>query len=301
MVDVGGHRLHIYCMGRGRPTVILDAGLGDSSATWDLVQSEVANFTRVCAYDRAGLGWSEPSPEPRTSQNIVSELEALLARLHIAGPYVLVGHSFGGFNQRVFASRHRDQVAGMVLVDSSHPDQFDLFPPAARPESILPHLNVGVWTMPFGGPRMWGWCQGDYTFPQEPEAWAHIAPRAIALDCRLSTWRTMRAEEISIRESAREVKATGSLGDLPLIVLSHDPEMGAGFPPADAARAELLWTQMQEELKGLSTNSKRIVAKGSGHYVEVYRPELVVGAIEETVNSARKKQIFPRSSGVVYK
>jgi pimeloyl-ACP methyl ester carboxylesterase len=130
-VDVGGYRLNVRCAGDGSPAVILDAGAGDTLGTWDWVAPDVRRFTRVCAYDRAGLGRSEPSPMPRTSDRIVEELRALLTRARIPGPYVLVGHSFGGLNVRLYASRYPDDVAGVVLVDATPED----FPgsEAARP------------------------------------------------------------------------------------------------------------------------------------------------------------------------
>src|SRR4051812_37119691 len=118
LVDVGGYRLHIQCVGAGSPTVVLDAGLGGSSLDWSLVQAELGRTTRVCAYDRAGMGWSDPGPQPRTPRQIADELHTLLTNAGNAGPYVLVGHSLGGKNVRMFALQHPDQVAGMVLVDA---------------------------------------------------------------------------------------------------------------------------------------------------------------------------------------
>jgi len=127
-VDVGGRRLHIHCTGRnveGSPTVVLEAGLGDSSAVWNQVQAEVAKFTRVCSYDRAGLGGSEPAPVPRTIEAVVADLHELLMNAKIPGAYVLAGHSLGGILTRLYASRYPDEVAGMVLVDSAHEDEPD--------------------------------------------------------------------------------------------------------------------------------------------------------------------------------
>src|SRR5437867_4562820 len=118
LVDIGGYRLHIQCVGAGSPTVVLDAGLGGSSLDWSLVQPELGRTTRVCAYDRAGMGWSDPSPQLRTPRQIADELHRLLTNAGIAGPYVLVGHSLAGKNVRMFALQHPDQVAGMVLVDT---------------------------------------------------------------------------------------------------------------------------------------------------------------------------------------
>src|SRR5829696_9123890 len=125
MVEVGGYRLHINYTGQGSPTVILDGGLGEFSAQWVRVQQEVSGTTRVCAYDRAGMGWSEMGPDPRDARQITSELHTLLGKAGIEGPYVLVGHSFGGMYMQTYAARYPDEVAGVVLVDSStDPDQF---------------------------------------------------------------------------------------------------------------------------------------------------------------------------------
>ncbi|HXD09399.1 MAG TPA: alpha/beta hydrolase, partial [Anaerolineales bacterium] len=123
LTDVGGYDMHLYCMGEGSPTVILEAGLNDFHVSWSKVQAEVATATRVCSYDRAGLGWSEASPHPRTSQVMAEELHTLLTNSGVAAPYILVGHSFGGIVMRQFAQQYPDEVAGMVLVDSAHEEQ----------------------------------------------------------------------------------------------------------------------------------------------------------------------------------
>ena len=128
LVAVGGRRLRINCLGSnvsGSPTVILEAGLGDSSAVWNLVQPEAAKFTRVCAYDRAGLGKSAPASAPRTIEAVVEDLHALLTNAKISAPYVMVGHSLGGIITRLYASRYPKEVAGMVLIDSAHEDEPD--------------------------------------------------------------------------------------------------------------------------------------------------------------------------------
>ena len=124
MVGVGGHSLHINCVGRGSPAVVLDAGSGGFSAHWVRVQRAGSGTTRVCSYDRAGMGWSEMGPEPRDAKQISNELHALLEGAGIEGPYVLVGHSYGGLYARIYAARYSEEVAGVALVDSSHPEQF---------------------------------------------------------------------------------------------------------------------------------------------------------------------------------
>jgi pimeloyl-ACP methyl ester carboxylesterase len=163
LVDVDGRKMHIDCTGEGSPAVILDSGLGDSYLSWEKVQSPIAKFTQVCSYDRAGIGYSDPSDHPRNSRIIAQELHGLLQAAQIPPPYVLVGHSMGGYDVRLYASLYRNEVAGMVLVDASHPDQ----------ENRLPHElkdMEGAWlreaeflkfTMPFGVPRLLGLCDED--------------------------------------------------------------------------------------------------------------------------------------------
>ncbi|HKO19536.1 MAG TPA: alpha/beta hydrolase, partial [Acidobacteriaceae bacterium] len=128
LVDVGGYRMHIHCTGQGSPTVILDSGLADSSLSWFKVQPEIARFTRVCSYDRAGLGWSDESRYPRESKVFVEELHTLLRKAGINPPLILVGHSMGGFDVLLYADRYRDEVKGMILVDSAYPDLANRLP-----------------------------------------------------------------------------------------------------------------------------------------------------------------------------
>ena len=153
MVDVGGHSLHINCVGQGSPTVVLDAGWGNMSAHWVRVQQEVSDTTRVCAYDRAGMGWSEMGPEPRDAKQVSGELHALLEGAGIEGPYVLVGHSFGGLYTQTYAARYPDEVAGVALVDSSQPEQFsrlpearDSYEPPSRCSPSLPCWRGSGWS-----------------------------------------------------------------------------------------------------------------------------------------------------------
>lgn len=128
-LNVGGYKLHINCQGEGRPVVILDAGVGGFSLEWQAVQSSLARQTKVCAYDRAGYGWSDMGPLPRTTARVGQELHTLLHKARLNPPYVLVGHSFGGYSVQYFARTWSDEVAGLVLVDSSHPEQVERLPP----------------------------------------------------------------------------------------------------------------------------------------------------------------------------
>ncbi len=143
LVDIGGYSLAIRCMGHGAPAVVIDAGLGDGLNTWTRTQARVATFTQVCVYDRAEVGQSEPGPVPRTSPQMVAELRALLQNAHIEGPYVLVGHSFGGLNAQLFAMQYPHDVAGLVLVDPSFPDML------TRLAGVLSDTWLPLWNSQF--------------------------------------------------------------------------------------------------------------------------------------------------------
>jgi len=304
LVDIGGLRLHINCTGAGSPTVILEAGPNDSSLIWQLVQPEISRFTRVCSYDRAGFGWSDAPNEPRSSSNIADELQRLLIRAAVPGPYILVGHDFGTLDLRVFTARHRQQVAGMVFVDSVHPDMHHRppFNVAAQSAMMNAFYHVIPWTVPLGVPRILGWCRDNFTFPNQPKEWALLAPEAAAQYCRLPSWRTEQAQVTD--EDGSLAATTGPFGDMPLIVISHDPQVndfGGFFSPADLVKAERSWMEMQDELRGLSSRNQRIIAKGSEHWVQIHRPELVAAAVHEIVDDARGAAPFLADPETEYK
>jgi pimeloyl-ACP methyl ester carboxylesterase len=276
LVDVGGLKMHIHCTGEGSPTVILDSGLGDSYVSWRRVQPDIAKFTRVCSYDRAGLGYSDPSSRPRTSRVIAEELHALLKSAGVAPPYVLVGHSMGGYNVRVYASLYRTEAAGMVLVDASHPDQENRFSPELKDMegSWRREAEFLAYSMPLGVPRLLGLCDED--------------PGRRAADCNFHSAREGLEEMRAFNQSAAETAATGSLGNLPVAVLSHDPDKPSAELPADLAKpTNQAWEKMQEELSHLSTRGTQTIAKKSGHYIQDDRPDVVVEAVHTIVEQAR--------------
>jgi pimeloyl-ACP methyl ester carboxylesterase len=278
-VDIGGYKLHIYCLGQGSPTVILDAGLGDSFISWYKVQPEIAKFVRVCSYDRAGIGYSDSSSRPRNSKAFAEELHALLQSAKVPSPYILVGHSMGGFDVRLYASLYRGEVAGMVLVDSSHPEQQKRLPPALNDldATWVREQEVFEFTMPFGIPRLLGFCADD--------------PAVRAVECNFHSVREGVAELKAISESAAQTAAAGALGDLPLVVLSHDPNTPQPDLPEDLVKpANDAWQQMQDELAHLSTRGRQVTAKSSGHYIQLDRPDLVVEAIRTVMEQAQQAQ-----------
>ena len=284
LVNVGGYRMHLYCIGQGSPTVVLDSGLGDSWLPWYKVQPAIAQFTRVCSYDRAGLGWSDASPHPRTSKVIAEELHALLHNAGMTGPFVLVGHSFGGMNVRMYARLFPAEVTGVVLVDSVHPDQQTRRAPeqSRAIAAFLRVLGLKADTIPFGISRLMGWCGNGP---------AEIRPMLRTVECRTGPWREHVAEEGSFEESAEQARTAGPLGNIPLVVLSHDPEKLYPVPgrsPRPDKEFNPLWEEFQSELAQLSTNASRVIATGSGHYIQYDRPELVIEAVKKLVAHHRK-------------
>jgi len=276
-VDVGGFKMHIDCTGEGSPTVILDSGMGDSYDSWRRVQSEIAKSSHVCSYDRAGLGYSDASPRPRTSKVIAEELHALLKSAGVAPPYVMVGHSMGGYDVRLFASLYRNEIAGMVLVDADHPDQENRFPLEVKAEegSWQREAEFLADTAPFGVPRLLGLCEND--------------PALRAADCNFHSAREALWEMKAFPQSAAEAAATGSLGNLPLAVLSHDPgKKPLAELPADIVQpANQVWEKMQEELARLSTRGTQSIATNSSHYIQLDRPDVVIEAVRTVLDQAR--------------
>jgi len=279
LFDVGGYSMHIHCIGQGIPAVILDSGLGDSYLSYHKVQPQIAQFARVCSYDRAGIGYSDSSSKSRTSKIMAEELQALLRAAGIAPPYILVGHSLGGYTVRLYASLYPSQVVGMALIDASHPDQENRFSPELKnmEGTWLREAEFLAYTMPLGIPRLMGLCDDD--------------PAQRAAECNWHTAREGVAELKAFPESAAQTAATSSLGDMPLAVLSHDPDKpSAELPPDLSKPTNDAWEKMQEELSHLSTRGTQTIAKNSAHYIQIDRFDVVIEAIRRVVEQARAAQ-----------
>lgn len=269
MVDVGGYRLHLNCTGAGSPTVVIEAGWGDSSAGWGWVQPEVAKTTRVCTYDRAGMGWSEASSQPRTAREFAKELHTLLVNANEPGPYVLVGHSLGGYTVRVYAHDYPDEVSGLVLVDAQKLPASDAEAPnpAPKPGGIsLPSLMARVGIM-----RLLGSSLGAVRNlpPEEKQAYEaySVAPRSV---------QTFLDEGRGMSEGGAQARAVTSLGALPLIVLTAGQD-----DTADHAASQAGFLQ-------LSTDSQQLFADQSGHEIHIDQPEAATAAILKMVEQVRK-------------
>lgn len=262
MVEVGGYELYYECSGQGTPTVILESGSGGDSSAWDAVINGIEGATRVCAYDRANLGRSDKAPGPRTYHDMTRDLQVLLEKAHIGGPYILVGHSMGGMLVRIFADQHPGEVAGVVLVDSAHPDMGLRLLACLPPESASEPETIGYM-------RRWFTWMSDSS---------HEPP-------------FIDSEVQNSLVSNQQVRDVESLGDLPLVVISQAPDIpGLGYQiiassEIDACLRET-WQDMQGELAGLSSITSRLTAKG-GHMIPVEQPELIVQAINDLVEEVR--------------
>ena len=275
LVDVGGFRLHINCAGAGSPTVVVDTGVGDWSTSWVGIQGQVAKKTRICIYDRAGYGWSEAGPQPRTSQQFVKELYALLKKADIAGPYLLVGHSLGGLTAQLFAYEYSDEVVGAVLVDSLNPGNVPRNSTTVRTrdrstfsaDSVLPLLaRIGIMRFsvrPLG-----------FIPPLSPE----VEKAKLAFLSRPVYFQTLQDEYRAFPESLAQASAVQTLGSLPLIVLTRS----LGNTPKDED-----WRDQQTELLRLSSDSRGVLAEKSGHNIEIDQSEVVVNAILSMIAELR--------------
>lgn len=272
LVDVGGYRLHLLCMGQGSPTVIFESGVADDSLTWSAVQPAIAKTTRTCSYDRAGYGWSDPGPKPRDAKTSTEELHTLLKKADVSGPFILVGHSLGGLYVREYAALYRPEVGAMVLVDASVPYQYERLDPAiARGnDKFLRKLGYFEDTMPFGWPRLSGWCN-HWPAPERD--------LRRTTECRLRPWITHLQELKAFDESSAEVMQSSSLGNMPLTVLTEGTATTNDPPNSFGA--------LQKELVHLSAHGSQVFVDG-GHSIQVDHPQAVIAAVVEIIGEVRR-------------
>lgn len=279
LYDVGGHRLHLDCHGHGSPTVVLSNGLGGVSAGWARIAAPVAATTRVCAYDRAGQGWSDEASSPRDGVASADELHTLLAKAGEDGPYVLVGHSTGGTYAMTHAARYPDQVAGLVLLDSSSPEQFTAMPAFSgqyktmmRPTySLMPTLS-----------RL-----GAGQIPVTSHLSADDAAKVTAITSRPQYYRNQRDEVSVIPEVFKQAQALTALGNRPLAVLTASA----------TATGTKGWVEAQDKLAGLSTNSvhRTVHSTHEGLLEDAAPAAASARAITEVIASVRASTPLPPS------
>ena len=260
LVNVDGYKMHIYCMGEGSPTIVLDHEGSGSSMDWALIQPKLAEHTRVCAYDRAGFGWSDANPAPRTMEQQVHELHELLQGANELGPYILVGHSYGARISRVFAARYRDEVNGMVLMDAGIMADDPRYPAELRlqAESDNKMIRTASRLAPFGIVRLAWPLMGLPSYDLSEDA--RLA--SVSFNVSAQHFQSLIAQGVSMPVVLREEREVTSLGDIPLLVL-------VSTEPDDAVRK--VWNRANIEMAGLSTKGAYRIVEGATHMSLVYR------------------------------
>jgi pimeloyl-ACP methyl ester carboxylesterase len=307
LVDIGGWRLHLHCTGEakpGDPTVILEAGLGDFSVEWSLVQPRLSTFVRVCSYDRAGTGWSDLGPHPRTMHQIVYELHTLLEKARIGPPYVMVGHSYGGWLVRLYASKRGSDVAGMVLLEGGFDNPWRMVNgklvraeelatgkpiPPVKTSGPLTESEIPPDAMKQMKSGAAGLSRGANTSPRDNlptdaqrmrtwvlSRWQHLAAHVNPVE----------AEELALLRAQR-AKGGDPLADMPLIVVTRGlpDEDGPGGKVVELERRK---KEHRELAESLSRNGRQIIADRSGHHVQLEQPEIVVSSVRDVVATTRK-------------
>ncbi len=278
MISVNGYQLHIHCMGEGNPTVILDAGGGLTSSSWAWIQPEIARITQVCVYDRAGWGWSDPSPHGYSAVQNANELHRLLINAGISGPYILAGHSLGGLYTRIYAQQFPDEVIGLVQIDASYPDSWQRLGLREGASADPNMLKMGAIVAPFGVLRLMEFVPVDADLPERQQmemraffASTKFANAALELD---------RA----FPEILEQARGFMDFGDIPLVVLT------TGEVDAGATEDNAILRSMQLELLTLSSNSLYLVVEGANHVSLVhnrYYAQTTIDAIRRVVEAVQ--------------
>lgn len=297
LVDVDhGRRLNIYCVGEGSPTVVFDAGLGGNTASWDAVQPVIAQHTRACSSDRAGLGFSDPATRPGSSANIVDDLQRLLSAADIKPPYILVGHSYGGMNVRLYAYDHSADVAAMVLVDPSSEDEDSR---ESQIDDRAEKEKSDQWRAKYledkhqcvDAAQSRRLVRGSVLYkqclPESVTHWSDAMNRVMLRhSAEASNQRAVLSEFDNLdTASADELRAARrSLGDMPLIVLTRWPSPPG--PDQTQERRDALnkmWASLHDEIAAESTRGVNRTVPGSGHFIQWDRPDVVVDSILEVL------------------
>jgi pimeloyl-ACP methyl ester carboxylesterase len=291
LVAIGNDRhLNLYCLGAGSPTVILDGGLGNDMTEWRKVHAALAKTTRICAYDRAGVGFSDPGPLPRTSAALAADLYALLLAAQLPPPYVLVASSLAGLHARLFADTHLTQVAGMVLIDPSFEHQVARYEAATPAYTAAAERQVAMLRRcadalrdgpPAAGSQTYSDCIGAPDEDVPDDVFSALAARITSDSYRMVL---SELQEFS-GASADQVDASRrSYGSMPLIVLTAG---GVGVPDPDTATRTRIWTEMHDRIANLSSRGTNRIVADATHHIQLSRPEAVIEAVNEVVAAAR--------------
>lgn len=297
LVDIGGRRMQIDCRGSGAPTVVFEAGLDMmGSLSWSRVHDEVARTTRACAYSRAGLMWSDASGRPFSSANLAQDLHGALAAAGEKPPFVMVGHSLGGPYLLTYTARYGPEVAGLVFVDASHPDQIGRLRAAVgkdldQGEAVARTADALAWTGAIRLALAAGVPSSRQAPPQVARTLAAFLPQSLHAETE---------EQAALADTLASAGRSRALGDRPLVVLTH----GAATSPeilkamkitAEQGRSlETTWTTLQDEEAAWSSHSRHEVVAGASHYIQFDRPEVVVAAVRDVVSQVRASAAAPR-------
>jgi pimeloyl-ACP methyl ester carboxylesterase len=296
LVDIGGRRMNLYCTGSGSPTVILDAGANDTTLAWRFVQPDAARRTRVCSYDRAGLGFSEPASSTRDASAAVRDLHALVARAGIVPPYVLVAHSLAGLYAPLYADRYPQEVVGMVLVDPGVPYQRKRMVQAAPAlaqmlSAVVPGDRACSAAADRGEMHPGTSAYAGCMWPSDPALPSALNALLARQWQRPGSWKALTSEDEAADTTSSEqvVREQRNYGHMPLIVLSEKnfiDEFGA-LPPTQ--RRALLEAAMQwhDRIAALSSRGTNVLVRGSGHDIPIDRPSSVISAIDKVIDQAR--------------
>jgi pimeloyl-ACP methyl ester carboxylesterase len=292
---VNGHRMHINCTGNGSPTIVLESGGGNDALIWGGVQPELSKTTRVCSYDRAGYGWSDALPAPRNADHIAGERHELLHQANVSGPIVLMGHSIAGLYLRDYASRYPADIVGIVFVDVTLPlaDEIPMMKALSAKEPPR-WISLLLMRVPYiaGLPRLMGQCS------HPPPGFTGQAGRLEAEDSCHMQFGAFAAEMNIFNLSGHETAHTGPYGALPILIFSEDTTMTRlPLSPQQTADVMKIFNQLQEDLKKLSTHSRRIIAKGSGHYIQLFRADLIEKEVPLFIEQIRGAASQPTNYG----
>ena len=277
LVNVDGHLMHIQCLGEGSPTVIIEQGLQGVSSAWEDITKQISTFTRVCAYDRVGLGYSEPIGHQTRSTEVANILHKLLEGAGIDDELVLVGWSAGGVYIREYHRLYPKNTRAMLLVDSSHEQQQTRLRPLSEGGSTAT-LEIARYLAPIGLLRLSGLVRQQIENSPVPD---DLKPRLIALYHQSHVAQTVLNESESFTQDTQSDSPPAPVGDLPLIVLTRGTNV-------ETEEEQAIRDQMQRELVELSTNGKQIMAADSGHGIQYDQPELLIGSVKELVEQVRK-------------
>jgi pimeloyl-ACP methyl ester carboxylesterase len=290
-----GRTMNLYCEGKGSPVVVLDSGLGDGAWSWAKTQDRMAERTRVCSYDRAGYGKSSPGPLPRDAKAIVADMAEMLKAAREKGPYVLVSHSLGSFDVRLFALTRPEAVAGLVLVDPSADGQVrrmtavapkmqalqDAAMAGARPCAVSPRPPERAKLCVLGTPAATPEAQAYLAASRSPDFYRGMLSEADSLDAD-------GAELAAAREAlSAKRKGAAPLAGMPLVILTAGNQGSPGLSPEDNAAVRKVWGTMHDEMATLSTRGVNRTVEGSAHYIHQEKPQVVIDAVAEVVDAVR--------------